>query len=395
MNTLTGLDVLRARGFEDLQGRRVGLLTNPSAITRDLVSAYRVFAEAPQVNFSAIFSPEHGFAAAAADGVHVASSFDARTGLPVYSLYGPSLRPTPEMFADIDVLVCDIQDIGVRYYTFAWTVSIAMEAAGAVGIDVMILDRPNPLGEAVDGAPESSDFASLVGLHPVPIQHGLTLGELMRLVNTHWNATPATLTVIACENYARGDSWAETGLPFVPPSPAMPHLSTVQQYPGACLVEGTNLSEGRGSALPFEICGAPFINAERLADQLNALNLAGVRYRPHVFQPTASKYAGEQCYGVQAHVTGPSYRPLAAWVSVIQAIRHLYASEFSWLPPYAGSSMRPFDRLARGESLRARIDANAPPQTLLDEWGAAAEEWRTFTETARLYTPRRNEEARS
>ncbi len=385
MTTFGGLDVLRQRNFADLRGRRVGLLTNPSAVTRDLVSAYRAFTDSAEVDLRALFGPEHGFAAVAADGEHVASGVDARTGIPLHSLYGPSLRPTADMLSDIDVLVCDIQDIGVRYYTFAWTISNAMEAAGAAGVDVLILDRPNPLGDAVDGLPGSDSFASLVGLHPVPVRHGLTLGELMRLVNQHWNPTPASLTVIPCEGYTRETHWAETGLPFVPPSPAIPHWSTVRQYVGACLLEGTNLSEGRGTALPFAICGARFIDGEALADSLNRLNLPGVRYRPHVFQPARSKYAGQTCYGVQAHVTGSDYRPLAAWVAVIQAIRHQYPDDFQWLPPYEGSTHKPFDRLARTDSLRAHIDANQPLAVLTDQWDAAAHTWRQFREDALLY----------
>ena len=387
MSTLTGLEVLHQRDFADLRGRRVGLLTNPSAVTRDLASAYRLFTEAPNVDVRALFGPEHGFFATAADGLQVASGVDARTGTPVYSLYGPSLRPTADMLADIDVLVCDIQDIGLRYYTFAWTISIAMEAAGAAGVEVMILDRPNPLGDGIDGQPGSDKFASLVGRHPVPVQHGLTLGELMRLVNQQWNPTPATLTVIPCAGYARSTDWADTGLPFVPPSPAMPHRSTVHQYVGACLVEGTNLSEGRGTALPFAICGAPFIDAESLADTLNRMNLPGVRYRPHAFEPARSKHAGHTCYGVQAHVTGPDYRPLAAWVAVIQTIRHQYPDQFAWLPPYEGSTEKPFDLLARTDSLRAHIDADAPLSILTEQWDAAAAEWRLFREGTLLYPP--------
>ncbi|MFN8379013.1 MAG: DUF1343 domain-containing protein [Anaerolineae bacterium] len=385
MITLSGLDVLRQRNFADLRGRRVGLLTNPSAVTRDLKSAYRVFTGSPDVDVRALFGPEHGFAAVAADGEHVESSVDPRTGIPVHSLYGPSLRPTAEMLADIEVLVCDIQDIGVRYYTFAWTISIAMEAAGAAGVEVIVLDRPNPLGDEVDGQPGSDRFASLVGLHSVPTRHGLTLGELMRLVNQQWSPTPASLTVISCAGYTRSTRWEETGLPFVPPSPAMPHRSTVQQYVGACLVEGTNLSEGRGTALPFEICGAPFIDGEALAEQLNALNLPGVRYRPHIFQPSRSKYAGQTCNGVQAHVIGSDYRPLAAWVAVIQAIRHQYPDQFQWLPPYEGSTEKPFDHLARSDTLRAHIDANAPLNDLIEQWNAAARDWRQFRKEALLY----------
>jgi uncharacterized protein YbbC (DUF1343 family) len=317
MSVLPGLEVLRRSGFAALQGLRLGLLTNPSAVTPDLSSAYDVFRQARELDLRALFSPEHGWAAAAADGVKVGSTVDPRTGLPVYSLYGETLHPTPAMLAGLDAVVCDIQDIGVRYYTYAWTISYLIQAAGAAGITVYVLDRPNPLGDAVDGTLVEMDYLSIVGGAPIPVQHGLTLGELMRLFNAHWNPTPAALHIIRCEGYRRDMTWEATGLPFVPPSPAMPHLSTARHYPGACLLEGTTLSEGRGTALPFEICGAPYIDPAQLADALNALELPGVRYRPHTFTPTASKYTGEVCHGVQAHITASSYRPLLAWVAVI------------------------------------------------------------------------------
>jgi uncharacterized protein YbbC (DUF1343 family) len=382
---ISGLEALGARGFDALEGRRIGLLTNPSAVARDLLSAYDTVRRAPQVELRALFSPEHGFAAAARDGEHVASSIDPRTGVPIHSLYGASMRPTPDMLAGLDAVVCDIQDIGVRYYTYAWTISAMLQAGGTAGVKVVLLDRPNPLGDAVDGAPVQPGYLSIVGGAPIPVQHGLTLGELMRLYNAHWNPTPAALRVIACEGYAREMTWEETGLPFVPPSPAMPHLSTARHYPGACLVEGTNVSEGRGTALPFEICGAPFIDGDALAERLNALALRGVRYRPHVFTPTASKYAGEVCAGVQAHITDASYRPLLAWVAVLGEIRRLYPADFAWLPPYAGSQHAPFDLLAGGATLRAQIEADVSLDELAAEWDAAGEAWREMREGCLLY----------
>lgn len=385
MTVRTGLDVLRARGFEPIAGRRIGLLTNPSAVTRDLDSTTDVLRRAPQVDLRALFSPEHGFAAAAADGAQVASSIDRRTGLPIHSLYGATLRPTPEMLAGLDAVVCDIQDIGVRYYTYAWTVSYLLEAAGAAGLDVIVLDRPNPLGGAIDGDLVRPDHRSIVGGAPVPVQHGLTLGELMTLFNQRWNPTPAPLQVVTCDGYQRGMRWEETGLPFVPPSPAMPHLSTARQYPGACLIEGTNLSEGRGTALPFEVCGAPFVDAPTLAEQLNALRLDGVRYRPHVFTPTASKYAGEVCGGVQAHITGADYRPLLAWVAVIREIRRLYPGDFAWLPPYSEGGFIPFDRLAGGPDLRQHIAADESLDSLAEAWDRVAEAWRETRQVGMLY----------
>jgi uncharacterized protein YbbC (DUF1343 family) len=385
MTVCTGLEALRERGFEPITGRRIGLLTNPSAVTRDLDSTTDVLRRAAQVDLRALFSPEHGYAAAAADGTHVASSIDPRTGLMIHSLYGATLHPTPDMLADLDAVVCDIQDIGVRYYTYAWTISYLLEAAGAAGLDVILLDRPNPLGGAVDGDLVQPDHLSIVGGAHVPVQHGLTLGELMTLYNQRWNPTPAALRVVACEGYQRGMRWEETGLPFVPPSPAMPHLSTARQYPGACLIEGTNLSEGRGTALPFEVCGAPFIDAPALAEQLNGLGLDGVRYRPHVFMPTASKYAGEVCGGVQAHITGAEYRPLLAWVAVIREIRRLYPGDFAWLPPYTEGGFIPFDRLAGGPTLRQQIAAGEPLDSLAAAWDRTAETWRKTRRACLLY----------
>lgn len=385
MNTRSGLEALRARGFDALDGRRIGLLTNPSAVTRELASAYDVLRAAPQVDLRALFSPEHGFAAAARDGAHVASSIDPRTGVPIHSLYGATMRPTRDMLAGLDAVVCDIQDIGVRYYTYAWTISTMLQAAGAAGVEVVLLDRPNPLGDAVDGTPVEPDYRSIVGGAPIPVQHGLTLGELMRLYNPRWNPTPTALLVVACEGYRRDMTWEETGLPFVPPSPAMPHLSTARHYPGACLLEGTNLSEGRGTALPFEICGAPFIDGDALAARLNALDLPGVRYRPHVFTPTASKWAGEVCAGVQAHIVDASYRPLLAWVAVICEIRRLYPAEFAWLPPYVGAQHPHFELLAGGATLRAQIEADVPLAEIAAEWDAAAQAWREMREGCLLY----------
>jgi uncharacterized protein YbbC (DUF1343 family) len=385
MTLLTGLEVLIKNRFAPLRGRRVGLLTNPSAVTRDLTSAYDVFCRG-EVMLTAIFSPEHGFAAAVIDGGHVASGVDARTGVPLHSLYGDTLRPTPAMLDGIDVLVCDIQDIGVRYYTYAWTISYAIEAAGAAGVEVVLLDRPNPLGDAVDGALLDPAYASIVGAQPVPVQHGMTLGELMSMVNATYNPTPAKLTVIACEGYARGMAWEDTRLSFIPPSPAMPHLSTARHYPGACLLEGTTISEGRGTALPFEICGAPFIDGALVAEHLNEQDIPGVRYRPHAFQPAGSKYAGVLCYGVQAHVTdSAAYRPLLAWVAVIRALRHLYPDQFSWRAPQGKLPYRPFDLLAGGEALRAAIDANTPLDALTAEWDAAAAAWRAARAAWLLY----------
>jgi uncharacterized protein YbbC (DUF1343 family) len=355
----TGIEVLRASQFAPLQGKRVGLFTNLNAVDGDLVSTYDVLRRAPEVYLTAIFSPEHGLAAALADGQVINSSVDARTGLPIHSLYGATQHPTPDMLADVDVIVCDSQDIGVRYYTFTWTVSHILEAAGEHNVEVIILDRPNPLSGYAFGAPLDMRFASLVGQYPVPTQPGMTLGELAQLFNANWNPTPANLSVIACQGYHRAMTWDETGLTFVPPSPNMPRLLTAQHYPGACLVEGTSLSEGRGTALPFEIVGAPGLDGYALAETLNAQGWAGVRFRQYVFQPTASKYAGEVCSGVQAHITDiRAYQPLPVWLGVLSMIYQM--QPFTWNDH--------FERLMGSDKVRSLIENKVPLNGLFEEW---------------------------
>jgi uncharacterized protein YbbC (DUF1343 family) len=386
----TGIEVLRETNFEALSGKRVGLLTNPSAVDSRFVSTYEVLRHAPNVELKALFGPEHGFAAAAPEGGAVETTRDAKTGLPIYSLYGDTLRPTPEMLQDLDVMVCDIQDVGVRFYTYTWTLSQVIEACGQQDVAVLILDRPNPLGDRIAGPPLLPQFASFVGRYNVPIQHGMTLGEMAQLLNGEWNRHPAELDVIQCEGLQRDMRWQDTGLPFVITSPAMPHLSTVMQYPGACLIEGTTLSEGRGTSLPFEVVGAPYIDGARLADVLNAIGHAGVRFRPHAFMPTTSKYAGTTCYGVQVHITdADAFRPIETWLSVIMAIRQLYPKGFDWLPLTQAqvdrSAVQHFDRLIGSDQPRNLIEAEASLSQIIAEWPEFSDEFRTQRAPYLLY----------
>jgi uncharacterized protein YbbC (DUF1343 family) len=373
----TGLDVLRDNHFKQLDGRRVGLMTNPSAVDARLDSAYKIFSQSPDVNLTALFGPEHGFAGVALDGETVNSTIDPRTNLPVYSLYGNSFRPTPEMLKAVDALVCDIQDIGVRYYTYTWTISHILEAAGEQGVEVVILDRPNPLGGAVvEGPLLDPSMSSLVGRFPVPVRHGMTLGELAQMINATWNPTPARITVIKMEGWQRDMAWDG---PWVPPSPGIPHLSTLWHYPGACLIEGTTLSEGRGTALPFEIVGAPWIDPVDLAAHLNN-NWVGVRFRPHTFRPAASKWRDEVCGGVQVYITD-HWHPLEVWLGVIITIRAMYPAHFEWLPPE--SDLQHFDRLIGSTQVRQQIEeglnAGKPVNTILSQIVAAwPDDVRTF-----------------
>lgn len=357
----SGIDRLVDEKFAAVRGLRVGLFTNPSAVNRDLATTYDLFRLSDAVNLTCLFNPEHGFSGAVADGVSVHSGIDVQTGLPVHSLYGASYRPTAEMLADVDVLVCDIQDIGIRYYTFLWTTTHVLEACGEYGIPVILLDRPNPLGGLkVCGGGLEPELASLVGRFSIAIQHGMTLAEAASMINERWNPHPAEVRVVTCDGWRRGMTWEQTGRPFVPPSPNMAHLSAVQQYAGACLIEGTTLSEGRGTPLPFEIAGAPGVDGWALAQQLNALNLAGVRFRSHQFQPSASKHAGELCGGLQVHITETqSFDALGVWLHVLLAMRPY----FDWLPAH-------FDRLIGDSHTRELIDRGESVTTIMGQWEA-------------------------
>lgn len=327
------------------------------------------------VDLVALFGPEHGMAAATLDAIHVDHATDNRTGVPIYSLYGSTYKPTPEMLDNLDVLVCDIQDIGARFYTYIWSISYILEACGKHNVEVLILDRPNPLGDTVAGSPLDDDLRSFVGRFNIPIRHGMTLGELSTMINQVWNPTPAKLTVITCGGWQRTQLWHETGLEFVTPSPAMPRFSTVLHYTGSCMLEGTMLSEGRGTSLPFEVVGAPYINGDDLAKKLNAKQLSGVRFRPHAFYPTISKFRDKTCYGIQAHITdNQAFDPIRTWLTVIVAIRNQYSDQFEWLRPhqteYERGAVYHFDRLIGSTQVRQQIDDGNDVDTIMSGWDA-------------------------
>lgn len=368
MSVKTGLQALLADQQALLRGRRVGLVAHPAAVLPDLTAAVDALRQAG-VRLTALFGPEHGFGGAAADGLSVPDAVDPRTGLPVYSLYGPVKEPTAAMLAEVDVLVFDMQDVGVRFYTYLSTLFYVLSGAAKAGCPVVVLDRPNPIdGLTLEGPTVQPGYESFVGVAPLPIRHGMTLGELARYLCAEF-AIDAELTVVPVQGWRRAQWFDETGLPWVPPSPAMPHLSTATLYPGLCLVEGTNLSAGRGTALPFELCGAPWLDGYELAAALNRLDLPGVRFRPLTFEPSASKHAGQFCQGVQVHVTDRRrLRAVELGLHVIAACRAQAPDRFQFLPTSWEGQPPHFDLLLGGPATRQGLLAGEPLAALVSAW---------------------------
>ncbi|MFM8273328.1 MAG: exo-beta-N-acetylmuramidase NamZ domain-containing protein [Gemmata sp.] len=328
----TGLDVLRDSRFAPLKGRRVGLVCHPASVDSTLRHAAELFAGAPDVDLAALFGPEHGFHGAAQDLMSVGH---ARAGTRrVHSLYGStfaSLKPAAEALHGLDTLAIDLQDVGTRYYTFQATMLYCLEACAESGVAVVVLDRPNPLGGVdVEGPALAPGFESFVGPHDIATRHGLTIGELARFYRGML-VPRVQLEVIACDGLRRARTFEQTGLPWVLPSPNMPTLDTAVVYPGMCLIEGTNLSEGRGTTRPFELCGAPWISPDELAGKLEAERLPGVRFRPAHFRPTFQKFAGQDCGGVQLHVTDRrAFRSVRSGLAVLAHMRALSGPRFAW-----------------------------------------------------------------
>lgn len=366
-----GLEVLLENQNQYLQGRRVGLVTHPAAVTADLGSAVTAL-QAAGVHLTALFGPEHGLRGTAADGKAVTHAQDERTGLPVFSLYGKTHEPTPEMLAEVDVLVFDMQDVGVRFYTYLSTLVYVLRGAAKTGKPVLVLDRPNPItGALVEGPLVAPGFESFVGMLPIPLRHGLTLGELARWVNAR-QQPQADLSVVSMRGWRREQWFDETGRVWLPTSPAMPHLSTATVYPGTCLIEGTTLSEGRGTALPFEVIGAPGVDGWALAGALNRLDLPGVIFRPTEFVPASGKHWGNECAGVQLHVTDRRiFRPLTAGLHLLAACRRLFPAQCEFLSTSWEGRPPHFDLLAGSDLVRRQLEAGAAVAEIAAPWAAA------------------------
>jgi uncharacterized protein YbbC (DUF1343 family) len=353
------------------RGLRLGLIANPTAVTPSLEHAAVLMNGSKDLRLVALFGPEHGVWADAQDLVEVGDTRDPRTGLPVHSLYGATRVPSAEMLAGLDALVFDVQDVGARYYTFIYTMLHALEACTRHHKRLIVLDRPNPLGgTALDGNVLDPAFASFVGLHPLPVRHGMTVGELALLFREE-RELRAEIEIVPMRGWRRDMAFEDTGLPWVLPSPNMPTVDTAWVYPGGCLVEGTNLSEGRGTTRPFELVGAPWLDPWRLAGDLRKERLPGAVARPAFFRPTFQKHAGELCGGVQVHVTDRTRFPaFLYYLLVIHHARRQSPKQFAWRqPPYEYERVKlPIDILCGTDHVRQAIEQGRSPRELAAEW---------------------------
>lgn len=384
----TGLDRIadgESKAKQLVEGRRIGLLAHAASVDRSLRTAAAVLEDAG-AQIAALLGPEHGFAGAAQDMVGVGS--EHRSEVPVYSLYGDdatALSPRPEWLRDLDALVIDLQDVGARYYTYVWTAALAMRVAASVGTEVVVLDRPNPLGGVrVEGAPQREGYLSFVGLYPVSVRHGLTIGELMQWVREREHLERDALQVIPMDGWQRAMTFRETGLPWVMPSPNMPTFETATVYPGGCLVEGTKLSEGRGTTRPFELWGGPGLDLGALLE----LDLHGARLRPIEFTPTFQKHAGSTCRGVQVHVTDPwVFRPYESYLRMLAAaLRPIDPAERWRTEEYEFVTDRPaIDLLTGGPEAREAIDAGDSLEDLLARESRGVAEFDSERRTVWLY----------
>jgi uncharacterized protein YbbC (DUF1343 family) len=356
----TGLDRLLGEGLH--RSERIGLATNPSAVTRGGAPNWKALMEAGYA-ISAFFGPEHGFRGDAQDGVEVADG--SFLGIPSYSLYGTRDTPEPRMLDGLDCVVYDIQDVGCRYYTYLYTLANIMAACEKTGTRVVVLDRPDPIGGIeVEGAPIAPEHSSFVGGYRLPHRYGMTVGEFALYLKGEY--FPGTmLEVVELKGWKRSMFFEECGLPWVSPSPNIPSIATAMVYPGTCLFEGTELSEGRGTTRPFETLGAPWIDGEALRAAMAAQKLPGVTFTRAAFTPTFSKHKGVFCEGVTLHVADrAAFRPLLAGIALLKTIRDLYPKDFAWKPTWEDAKVSFNDRLAGGPALRNMIDGGQPLEAI-------------------------------
>jgi len=383
----TGLDVLRQQNFEQFAGKRVGIICNHTACDKTGKHIVDLFHDSGQCQVTVIFSPEHGFRGLHADGRTINDEKDPKTGAMIFSLYGKINQPTMEMLKNVDVLIYDIQDVGARFYTYITTMSLAMESAAINGVPFVVIDRPNPIrGDITEGPVLDMNFQSFVGSHPIPIRYGLTIGELAKWINGEIfskNDVIVDLTVIKMDGWKRSLWYDQTDLPWISPSPNMTTLETATVYPGFCLLEGTNLSEGRGTDKPFLKFGAPWIDSRQYANDLNALKLKGIRFKPISFTPVSipniaykPKYESQLCGGVEMEIIDrDNLKPVTAMLIILEKTRELYPENFAL--------RQTLNRLYGSDKLGNSLSVGAPSvKTLIDDWLSDLD---NFTKTSEKY----------
>lgn len=382
----TGLDLFEKNWPEDLKGSNIGLLIHPASVNKKMEHAVNLFLKSGKIKLNAIFGPQHGFRGETQDNMVEWKGFrDTKTGIPVYSLYGHTRKPEAEMLKNIDVLAIDLQDVGSRYYTFIWTMELCMQACLENLKSVVILDRPNPIGgKIIEGPVLDTAYTSFVGQRPLPIRHGMTVGEIASYLKNEFYPS-LDLHIIKMQGWKRKMWFNETALPWVMPSPNMPTLATAIVYPGMCLLEGTNMSEGRGTTRPFEIFGAPFIEPDRLVKKLKEFKLAGVIFRPMYFQPTFQKHEDKLCGGAQLYVMDRNkFKAFKTGVAIVKAVHDIYPKQFKWKqPPYEYETIKmPIDILAGTDRLRQDIEKGTKFNLMEEQW---AEELKAFQKIRKKY----------
>ena len=392
MSARFGIDVLLEKPWP-VAGKRIGLITNASGVTSHGVPTWKALRAAPNVRLVRLFAPEHGLDGGAVYMEPVQGSIHAASGLPVVSLYGDtaeSLKPRREHVADLEAIVFDVADVGSRYYTYIWTMLLAMEACAASRLRFVVCDRPNPIGGEVEGAPASAGYLTFVGLHPIPVRHGMTAGELARLFAAE-RRLDLDLVVSPVSAWARDRGYAESGLAWVPPSPNMPTTDTALVYPGLCLLEGTNLSEGRGTTRPFEVFGAPWLDAAAFTDALNALALPGVAFSPVHFRPMFDKHANRMCAGARIRITDrDAFRAFQTGLRIIEAARRAAPLDFRWrTEPYEFDERPAIDLLTGSKTFREAVEAGESLRGEISRHYEGARQFHARREAHLLYPDRR------
>jgi len=382
----TGLDVLLKEHSSYFGRKKIGLLSNQASVNKGLIHGRILLKDKFADQLCCLFSPQHGFFSEKQDNMIESDHLiDSVTGLPVYSLYGKHRKPTPEMFAALDILLIDLVDVGTRVYTFLYTMAYCLELAAESGKKIVVLDRPNPIGGVrIEGNILRPDCRSFVGLYALPMRHGLTFGELALWINTEYEIG-ADLEVIPLQGWERSMMFRETFYPWVAPSPNMPTPETAMVYPGQVLWEGTNISEGRGTTFPFEFVGAPYWNHEEIMGALQSVELPGCFLRPIVFEPTSGKYGGESCSGFQIHVMDKAtYLPYRTSLALLQAVMKLYPGKFSYKqPPYEYEFERlPLDLILGNKELKIQLEAGVSLLEIEADW---QEELQAFDKNRNKY----------